>query len=82
MNVPAVNVPLLPMFSKLEPPFSIPFEFVHEPVNVCVSPVPRLSVPPFPLIVNPFPFTLFVNVALPPVFVIETVPVVVNPAML
>ena len=87
MTVPAlaVNVPPVPLntvparlkFIMLEPPFSVPAVLVHVPVNVWVKPVPRLSVPLAPLIVNPPPFTLPVNVAVPVAFVIETVPVVV-----
>ena len=37
---------------------------------------------PLPLIVSPPPFTLPCNVAVPPVLVMDTVPVVVKPAML
>ena len=48
------------------------------PLNVCVSPAPRLRVPPAPLIVSVAPVTPPVNIALPPVFVIETAPVVVK----
>ncbi len=85
--VPAVNVPPVPLklelrFSVLDPPLSVPFVLVHIPVNVCVSPAPRFKVPPFPFIVNAPPFTLPINVAVPAVFVIETVPVVVKPSML
>ena len=84
--VPAVNVPpdpltLPPILSKLDPPFSVPLVLVHVPVKTCVKDVPRLRVPPLPLIVSPVPLILPSNVAMPPVFVIETVPVVVNPPM-
>jgi len=51
-------------------------------VKVCVSPEPRLRVPPDPLMVNPPPFTLPIKVTVPAVFNIDTVLVVVNPAML
>ena len=62
-------------------PLSEPLVLVHVPVNVCVKPAPRSSVPPFPLRVNAPPFTLPSNVAIPLVFVIDTVPVVVKPSM-
>ena len=81
VNVPAAPITLPPIFKRLEPPFNVPFVLVHAPVNVCVKPEPRLRVPPIPLIVNPPPLTLPVNVAVPVVFVIDTKPVVLNPLM-
>jgi hypothetical protein len=50
------------------------------PEKVCV-PETKFKVPPVPLIVNPPPFTLPVNVAVPAVFNILTVPVVVKAGM-
>lgn len=88
--VPAVNSEPVPpqavalvlfSFNVLDPPLSVPAESVTSPVNVWVKPEPRLSVPPTPLIVNPAPPTLPPKVAVPPVFVIDTRPVVVNPAI-
>ena len=70
-----------PRFKVLEPALSVPLVIVHPPVKVCVK-LPRVSVPPTPLIVSAPPFTGPANVAIPAVFVIETVPVVVKPAML
>jgi hypothetical protein len=49
------------------------------PEKVCV-PETKFKVPPVPLIVNPPPFTLPVN-AVPAVFNILTVPVVVKAGM-
>lgn len=63
----------------LEPPLSVPAVRVTTPVNVCVKPAPRLSVPPAPLMVSAAPFTLPVNVAVPAVLVKVVVPVVVKP---
>jgi hypothetical protein len=85
--VSAVNVAPVPLalpfiFNVLELPRSAPLVLVHVPLNVCVKLVPRSSVPPTPLMVSPAPFTLPVNVAVPAVFVIDTVPVVVKPTML
>ena len=82
VNVPPVPAKPLPNFNTLEPPFKVPAVLVQVPVNVCVSPAPRLSVPPVPLIVSAPPFTLPVKVAVPAVLVIDTFPVVVKPAML
>ena len=86
VEVPAVKVLLLaqlPATLIVELlPKSVPAVRVTFPVKLCVSPAPKSSVPPVPLIVNPPPFTLPVNVAVPAVFVIETRPVVVKPAML
>src|SRR4030042_2262209 len=82
VNVPAISLALPPIFNVLEPPLSWPSVLVQVPVNVCVNPVPRLSVPPKALIVSPLPLTLPWNVAGPAGFVSETVPVVVNPSML
>ena len=62
----------------LEPPFNVPAVLVQVPVKVCVNEVPRFKVPPVPLIVKPAPFTFPVNVAVPAVLVIDTVPVVVK----
>jgi hypothetical protein len=47
----------------------------------CGIPETKFKVPPVPLIVNPPPFTLPVNVAVPAVFNILTVPVVVKAGM-
>jgi hypothetical protein len=49
------------------------------PEKVCV-PETKFKVPPVPLIVNP-PFTYTLNVAVPAVFNILTVPVVVKAGM-
>ena len=62
---------------ELLPPFKLPAVSVTTPVKVCVSPTPMFNVPPVPLMVNPAPLVFPVNVAVPPVLVIETVPVVV-----
>ena len=87
----AVNVPPVPentlvvaavKLMVLVPPSSVPFVLVQVPLKECVFPVPRFSVPPKPLRVSPPPDTLPVKVATPAVFVIETRPVVVNPAIL
>ena len=51
------------------------------PEKVWVNPLPSLSVPPLPVIASPAPPTFPVKVAVAAVFVIETLPVVVNPAM-
>ena len=65
----------------------VPLVLVQAPgVNVWVSPAPAtpvsiFSVPPEPFIVKAPPFTLPVRVATPPVLSIDTVPVVVNPAI-
>ena len=54
-------------------------------MKVSGVPLPRLSVPPEPLIVSPAPLTFPVaeptpvNVAVPADLVMDTVPVVVNP---
>ena len=64
------------------PPFKVPAVSVMSPEKVCVRLVPKFSVPPDPLIVSAAPLTAPVKVAVPPVFVMETAPVVVNPAML
>ena len=77
VKVPPVPLTVPLIFKVLEPPFKVPLVRVQL-VKVCVNPVPRLSVPPAPLIVRPLPPTLPVNVAVPPVLVIVTVPVVVN----
>jgi len=56
---------------------------VQLPVKVCERPdPPRFSVPPVPLIIRLVPFTLPVNVAVPPVLVIVISPAVANPSML
>lgn len=80
--VPVTAVPANERFNVLEvPPFSVPLVKVKTPVKVCDKEVPRLSVPPAPLIVNAPPLSAPVNVAVPAVLVIETVPVVVKPEM-
>ena len=61
---------------------SVPAVLVRFPVKVCVKAIPKFKEPEVPLIVNPEPLTLPVRVAVPEAFVIETNPVVVNPAML
>ena len=63
------------------PPSSVPAVLVQVPENVCDNPLPRLSVPPVPLIVRPTPLTALVNVATPADLIIDTVPVVVKPFM-
>ena len=66
----------------LVPPSRVPVLLVHVPEKVCVSPDPKTSVPPFPLIIRLAPLTFPVNVALPEVLVIDIRPVVVMPSML
>lgn len=66
----------------LESPFKVPAVSVTSPVKVWVRPVPRLIVPPEPLMFRAPPLTLPVSVAVPPVLVIDTVPVVVKPTIL
>jgi len=68
-------------FNVLDPPFKVPAVSEIFPEKVCVRPLPRLNVPPAPLIVSAPALTLLVKVAVPPVFVMDTVPVVVNPEM-
>lgn len=85
--VEAVKVPVLPVklpvkLKVLEPPSSVPAVNVTAPLIWCDKLVPRFSVPPLPLMVNPPPMILPVNVAVPAVFVIETKPVVVKSSML
>ena len=86
MLVPAVNVPppdpFPPIYRVDEPAFRVPAVKAMLPVKVLVNPVPRLSVPPVPLTIRLAPFTLPVKVAVPPVLVIETNPVVAKPAIL
>ena len=65
-------------FSVLEPPFREPAVRVTIPVNVWVRLLPRLRVPPFPFKVRAPPFTLPVSEAVPLVFDMVTVPVVVK----
>jgi len=88
--VPAVKTEPVPFhavalvlfsLSVLEPPFKDPAVRVTLPVKVCVNELPRLSVPPEPLIVKPAPLTAPCSVAVPPVLVIVVRPVVVYPAM-
>ena len=81
VHTPALPLVLPERLRMLDPRFSVPAVLVSVPVNVCVNPAPRFSVPPEPLIVNAPPLTLPVNVAVPAVFVIDTVPVVVKPSM-
>ena len=72
-------------FRVLNPPFKVPAVRVITPLKVCDNPVipaSRLSVPPDPLRVSAPPFKLPVKVAVPVVFDIVTVPVVVNAPML
>ena len=85
MLVPAVNVPPVfvvvpPILNVLELPSSVPVVLVHAPVNTCVKPAPRSSVPA-PVSANAAPLTLPRNVAVPEAFDIVTGPVVVKPAM-
>ena len=91
MLVPAVKTEPVPFhavvlvafsLSVLEPPFKLPAVRVTIPEKVWVKPAPRFNVPPLPLIVKAAPFTLPVNVAVPELFDIVTVPVVVNALML
>ena len=81
VNVPAVLVVVPPIFRVLVFPRSVPAVRVHAPVKVWTNPVPRSSVPPEPFKVKPAPPMLPANTAVPPVFVIETSPVVVKPAI-
>jgi hypothetical protein len=74
-HAPLVLMVLVPPFKK------VPEEIVVVPVKECANPDPRFSVPPDPLTVNVAPLILPFNVAVPPVFDIVTVPVVVNPAI-
>ena len=83
--VPAVKVPpdplvSPPIFKVLVLLFKVPAVMVQSPVKVWVK-APRFSVPPEPFIVKAPPFTFPVKVAVPAVFVIETNPVVVKPAI-
>ena len=85
VNVPPVPETTVPGAVKLivpDPPSRVPAVRVQVPLNVCVNPLPRFSVPLVPLMVRPTPVTGPVNVATPAVFVIETGPVVVKPAIL
>jgi hypothetical protein len=49
------------ILNKLEPQLIVPAVLVHVPEKVCTQ--TKFKVPPVPLIVNPPPFTLPVNVA-------------------
>ena len=79
--MPLIVVVVFPKDTVLEPPFNVPAVRVQVPENECVNPDPKFNVPPEPFIVRPAAETLPVNVAVPAVFVIETVPVVVKPAI-
>jgi len=80
--VPATTTPGAVKFSEVAvPPSRVPAVLVQVPENVCDNPLPRLSVPPVPLMVSPTPVTAPVKVATPLLFVMETVPEVVNPEM-
>ena len=66
----------------LDAPSRVPAVLVQVPEKVWIHPAPRFRVPPFPLIVRPPPLTGPVRVAMAPVLVIETTPVVEKPAIL
>ena len=68
-------------FTVLVLPFSVPAVSVISPVKVCVRAAPRSSVPPVPLIVSAAPLIFPETVAVPPVLVMLTGPVVVKPPM-
>ena len=78
----AVKVPVEPVISGilrvLDPPCSVPLLLVQFPVKVCTRPAPRFRVPPSPLVVRDPPLTFPVRVAVPAVFIMVTVPVVVK----
>src|ERR1041385_6375268 len=82
VKVPAVCVQLLPTLSVEEEAFNVPLVNVTVPVIVCAKEVPRFRVPPTPLIVRAPRDVFPCNVAVPEVFVMDNVPVVVNPAIL
>ena len=79
---PEKTVPVEVRLRMLDPQLSVPAESATAPLNVCARAVPRLKVPPVPLMVRPPPLTGPVKVTIPAVFVIETGPVVVNPDIL
>ena len=62
-NVPPVLVQLPVRLRVLEPPFKVPAVKVTLPLIWCASPVPKLSVPPLPLMVREAAVTLPVSVA-------------------
>ena len=76
-----------PISNLLELSTIDPLVLVQAPVKACVKPAPAtpvsmFRVPPEPFIVKAPPLTLPVRVAVPPVLSIDTVPVVVKPAIL
>lgn len=83
-NTPAVLVQAfwvvltLLTFMVLEPPFKVPAESVMAPENACVNPVPRLRVPPEPLIVSAPPLLFPKRVTDPAVLEQVIVPEVVK----
>ena len=76
--MPAVLVVVPPIFRILELPCKVPAVLVQLPVKVCVNPPPRSSVAPGQFSMNPAPPIFPDKVAVPAVFVTETVPVVVK----
>jgi len=81
VKVPPVLVVVPPITRVLELPRRAPVVRVQDPEKVWVSPAPRSNVPPDPFNVKPAPPTFPVNIAVPPVLIIETSPVVLNPPM-
>ena len=83
LSVPPESVTPPPMFKVLVvPALSVPAVTVTAPEIVCTRLVPMLRVPPEPLAVSEAADTGSFSVAVPPVFVDVTLPVVVNPSML
>lgn len=72
-------VPAIVMFA--DEPVNVPAVLVISPVNVWVNPLPKLSVPPVPLMVKLLALILPVSVAVPAVLVTDTLPVVVIAAI-
>lgn len=66
-------------FRALEPPCNAPAVKVTAPFEVCVSPDPRLSVPPVPFMVSPAKVAFPLNVTVPAVRENVSNPVVVKP---
>ena len=85
---PGVKVP--PFFVQLPetvnelfvPPLSKFPEISTSPLTVWFRLLPKFNVPPVPEILSPPADTLLCNVAVPDVFVIETIPDVVKPEIL
>ena len=76
------SIPGAVKLTMLDPQSRVPLVVVQIPLKVWFKLVPRFNVPPVPFIVRPPAFIGPVMVAVPAVLVIDTVPVVVKPAML